>query len=82
MGTSTSSKGPQGGVSFDPPWLDQITADIKPNSNDISDTNDASQSTNDGEQTETDIPSRTVVGISQPGRLLHLARHRVSKKWW
>ena len=40
MGTSTSSKGPQGGVSFDPPWLDQITTDIQPSGNDISDTND------------------------------------------
>jgi len=68
MGTSTSSKGPQGGISFDPPWLDQITVDIKPSSNDISDTNDANQGTSDGEQTETDKPSQTVVGIAPSGR--------------
>lgn len=29
MGTSTSSKGPQGGISFDPPWLDQIVSNIQ-----------------------------------------------------
>lgn len=28
MGTSTSSKGPKGGVPFDPPWLDTTVSDI------------------------------------------------------
>lgn len=28
MGTSTSSSGPKGGVSFDPPWVDQLVDDI------------------------------------------------------
>lgn len=28
MGTSSSSKGPKGGVSFDPPWLDSIVSSI------------------------------------------------------
>lgn len=28
MGTSSSSKGPKGGVSFDPPWLDTTVSDI------------------------------------------------------
>lgn len=55
MGTSTSSKGPQGGISFDPPWLDQITSDIQSNSNDISNTNDVIQSTDGGEQVESDV---------------------------
>lgn len=28
MGTSSSSKGPKGGVSFDPPWLDSIVSSL------------------------------------------------------
>lgn len=68
MGTSTSSKGPQGNISFDPPWLDQITADIKPNANNISDTNDVSPDIVDTEQTEYETPNTSVVGISPPGR--------------
>lgn len=68
MGTSTSSKGPQGGVSFDPPWLDQITTDIQSNGNDIDETNEDIQSTCDGEQTEADIPRTSVIGISPTGR--------------
>ncbi|MCH2003251.1 Qat anti-phage system associated protein QatB [Acinetobacter seifertii] len=68
MGTSTSSKGPQGNISFDPPWLDQITADIKPNANNISDTNDVSPHIVDTEQTEYETPNTSVVGISPPGR--------------
>lgn len=68
MGTSTSSKGPQGGISFDPPWLDQITSDIQANGNDIDDTNDVIQSTSDGEQTEDDTSRTSVIGISPTGR--------------
>lgn len=36
MGTSTSSKGPQGGISFDPPWLDQIVNKIQSDNSDVS----------------------------------------------
>ncbi|EHU3264594.1 MULTISPECIES: Qat anti-phage system associated protein QatB [Acinetobacter calcoaceticus/baumannii complex] len=68
MGTSTSSKGPQGGVSFDPPWLDQITTDIQPSGNDISDTNDVIQSTHDQDQIESDTPRTNVIEISPIGR--------------
>jgi hypothetical protein len=69
MGTSTSSKGPQGNISFDPPWLDQIVNNIKPSiGSDIGDTNDVSQNSDDVEQTENDQQNNTVVGISPPGR--------------
>ncbi|MDM1742693.1 Qat anti-phage system associated protein QatB [Acinetobacter towneri] len=68
MGTSTSSKGPQGGISFDPPWLDQITSDIQSNSNDISNTNDVIQSMDGGEQVESDISNTQVIGIAPHGR--------------
>jgi len=68
MGTSTSSKGPQGGISFDPPWLDQITSDIQSNGNDIGNTNDVNQSMDGGEQVESDISSTQVIGIAPHGR--------------
>lgn len=68
MGTSTSSKGPQGGISFDPPWLDQVVADIKPTiSNDVND-NNVNQSISSNEQAENEEPNRNVVRNSPHGR--------------
>lgn len=69
MGTSTSSKGPQGNISFDPPWLDQIVSTIKPSiGTHIDDTDDVSRNSNDVEQAENEQQSSEVVGISPPGR--------------
>ena len=69
MGTSTSSKGPQGNISFDPPWLDQIVSTIKPSiGTHIDDTDDVSLNSNGVEQAENEQQSNKVVGISPPGR--------------
>lgn len=65
MGTSTSSKGPQGGISFDPPWLDQIPTSGGP---DIDTNNNVNQDANDVEQTDNDEQNTQVGGISPPRR--------------
>lgn len=70
MGTSTSSKGPQGNISFDPPWLDQIVTNIKPSIGSDIGTNNDSDSNNNNEQTDNDQSNSRVIGISQPRRFV------------
>lgn len=73
MGTSTSSKGPQGGVSFDPPWLDQIITTTQNSSNDLNNGEDVSQNTNDyvpvdKEEQNSDAPPRRYLSCRAPMR--------------
>ncbi|KAF0092544.1 MAG: hypothetical protein FD141_728 [Fusobacteria bacterium] len=55
MGTSTSSNGPNGGVSFDPPWLDEIEMPGSTTSSDASKENDLGLQDEDIDNTKINI---------------------------
>lgn len=67
MGTSTSSNGPAGGVSFDPPWLDDIAFPI---GGDISqpDSNSPIEDSEENEQPPSSQPSPEPLRIAPPRR--------------
>jgi hypothetical protein len=62
MGTSTSSSGPGAGVSFDPPWLDDVFPQIQPPAGAGPDTGDNAD-TGDNQTEEPADTTVTLVGI-------------------